>query len=376
MSRGAFDGRFVVFGTIAVLLVAWLILVGGAWAVRSGESISVEVVQSGLEHPWDLDFTDDGRMVVTERIGRIRVFASGEPDAALLATTEVPDVRAEVESGLMGLALIGNSVLVCASRDPGGDGGAPWTVDLLRGEIAADGTIGTLQTLPIGPTLGGPRHQGCAVVADADGSIWLSIGDGNDGWPAQDPSVLNGKVLHVTVDGAPLGESGPIVSMGHRNPQGLAIRSDGLLLEVEHGTDRDDEINVIEPGGNYGYPCFTGASTPGPIPTGCGPASDYLPPAWASGFPTWATSGATFLSGPSWGSWEGDLVVSTLKEEDLRRFSVTSDGSVTFEATMLNEEFGRLRGLAIGPGGALYVTSANGTDDRILRLSRTGNVRP
>ena len=369
MSQRASDGRFVAFWAIAVLLVAWLVLVGSAWLVQAGNRVGVEVIQSGLDHPWDLAFTDDGRLVVTERVGRIRVFASGEPGATLLGTTEVPDVRAELESGLMGVAVIGDTVFVCASRDPGGDGGAPWTVDLLRGRLNDDGTVGPLETLPIGPTIGGPRHQGCAVQADADGLLWLSIGAGNDGTPAQDLSVLNGKVLHVTPEGMPAGQDGPIVSIGHRNPQGLALRSDGLLLEVEHGTDRDDEINVIEPGGNYGYPCYTGASTPGPIPTGCGPPSDYLPPAWASGFPTLATSGAVFLSGGAWGSWEGDLVVSTLKEEDLRRFSVSANGAVTFEQTLLNEQFGRLRGLAIGPDGALYVTTANGGDDRIVRVT-------
>jgi len=369
MSQRASDGRFVAFWAIAVLLVAWLVLVGSAWLVQAGNRVGVEVIQSGLDHPWDLAFTDDGRLVVTERVGRIRVFASGEPGATLLGTTEVPDVRAELESGLMGVAVIGDTVFVCASRDPGGDGGAPWTVDLLRGRLNDDGTVGPLETLPIGPTIGGPRHQGCAVQADADGLLWLSIGDGNDGTPAQDLSVLNGKVLHVTPEGMPAGQDGPIVSIGHRNPQGLALRSDGLLLEVEHGTDRDDEINVIEPGGNYGYPCYTGASTPGPIPTGCGPPSDYLPPAWASGFPTLATSGAVFLSGGAWGSWEGDLVVSTLKEEDLRRFSVSANGAVTFEQTLLNEQFGRLRALAIGPDGALYVTTANGGDDRIVRVT-------
>ncbi|HEX5039761.1 MAG TPA: PQQ-dependent sugar dehydrogenase [Candidatus Limnocylindria bacterium] len=371
MSPRAIDGRFVALGTIAVLLAGWLILVGGAWAVRNREAITVEVVQSGLEHPWDLAFTDEGRLVVTERPGRLRVFASGEPDADLLATTEVPDVRAELESGLMGVAVLGDDVVVCASRDPGGEGGAPWTVDVLRGELHDDGTIGPLETLPIGPTIGGPRHQGCAVATDAEGMIWLSIGEANRGWPAQDASVLNGKVLRVTPNGLPADDGGPIVSMGHRNPQGIAVRSDGLVIEVEHGTDRDDEINVIEPGGNYGYPCFTGAATPGPIPTGCGSATDYLPPAWASGSPTLATSGAVFLTGTGWGAWEGDLVVSTLKEEDLRRFRVASDGEVTFEETLLDEEFGRLRGLTIGPDGALYVTTTNGHDDQILRVTRS-----
>ena len=363
-STRATASRFFVSAAIALVAVGAVVL----WlvAVRPFHPVHAELVHDALEHPWDIAFAPDGRILVTERAGRVLVFSSS---GELAQTATIPDVRAELESGLMGVAVIGDTVFVCASRDPGGDGGAPWTVDLLRGRLNDDGTVGPLETLPIGPTIGGPRHQGCAVQADADGLLWLSIGDGNDGTPAQDLSVLNGKVLHVTPEGMPAGQDGPIVSIGHRNPQGLALRSDGLLLEVEHGTDRDDEINVIEPGGNYGYPCYTGASTPGPIPTGCGPPSDYLPPAWASGFPTLATSGAVFLSGGAWGSWEGDLVVSTLKEEDLRRFSVSANGAVTFEQTLLNEQFGRLRGLAIGPDGALYVTTANGGDDRIVRVT-------
>jgi glucose/arabinose dehydrogenase len=370
MSTRAFVGRFVMLGLVVLGIgaVAALLLVN---VIRPGEPVRTEVVQDGLDHSWDLAFARDGRMVVTERIGRVRVFAGGATDAALLSTTEVPDVRAELESGLMGIAIVGDEVFVCASRDPGGDGGAPWTVDLLRATLRTDGTLSEWEMLPIGPTIGGPRHQGCALEAAPDGTLWMSIGDALRGAPAQDPSVLNGKVLHVTRDGSAVGDS-PIVSMGHRNPQGIAVRADGRVFEVEHGTDTNDEINVIVPGGNYGYPCVIGASDPGPMPSGCPPASGFMPPAWASGSPTLATSGATFLVGADWGDWEGNLIVSTLKEEDLRRFAVADDGTVTLEETLLDQRFGRLRGVVIGPDGALYVTTSNGTDDRIIRVTRSG----
>jgi glucose/arabinose dehydrogenase len=370
MSTRAFVGRFLMLGLVVLGIgaVAALLLVS---VVRPGEPVRTEVVQDGLDHPWDLAFAPDGRMVVTERVGRVRVFAGGATDAALLSTTEVPDVRAELESGLMGIAMVGDEVFVCASRDPGGDGGAPWTVDLLRTTLSADSSLSDWDALPIGQTIGGPRHQGCALEAATDGTLWMSIGDALRGAPAQDPSVLNGKVLHVERDGSPVGDT-PIVSMGHRNPQGLAIRADGTVFEVEHGTDVNDEINLIVPGGNYGYPCLTGASEPGPMPSGCPAASNFFPPAWASGSPTLATSGATFLAGPGWADWEGNLLVTTLKEEDLRRFSVADDGALTFEETLLDGRFGRLRGVVVGPDGALYVTTSNGTDDRIIRVTRSG----
>ena len=359
--------RLVISGVLVIAAIAV-----GAWIFHPWDPLRTEVLQSGLDHPWDIAFTADGRMVVTERIGRVRVFASGEPDAELLHTATIPDVRAELESGLMGIAIHDDSVFVCASRDPR-DG---WNVELLRSTIAADGSLAPFEVMPIGEMAGAARHQGCAVQVDGSEHLWLSVGDANlpageNG--AQDPDRLNGKVLRLHLDGSvpadnPFGNA--VYSLGHRNPQGLAFAPDGSIWEVEHGTDENDEVNLLQPGGNYGYPCFTGADAPGPILDGCAAASDYRAPAWASGSPTLATSGATFLIGSAWGDWEGDLIVSTLKEEDLRRFSVGTDGALTLEETLLDGRFGRLRAVAIGPDGALYVSTTNGGDDRILRVTR------
>jgi len=359
-----------------IAVVAAVLLAAGVTAVvllaRPFEPVRAEVVQDGLEHPWDIAFADDGRMLVTERIGRVLVFAGGGAEAELLSTTTIPDVRAELESGLMGIAIHDDAVFVCASRDPGD----AWRVELLRSTLAGDGSLAPFEVVPIGEITGAPRHQGCAVEVDATDHLWLSIGDAN--LPAgenraQDPDRLNGKVLRLNLDGSVPADNpfeSPIFSLGHRNPQGIAFGPDGSVWEVEHGTDENDEINHLQPGGNYGYPCFTGADASGPIPDRCGVASEYLAPAWASGTPTLATSGATFLSGAGWSDWEGQLIVSTLKEEDLRRFSVSSDGSVTLEETLLDSEFGRLRAVVSGPDGALYVSTSNGTDDRLLRVTR------
>jgi glucose/arabinose dehydrogenase len=366
-------GRFFVPVLIGVLAVGAGLV---AWVARPWEFPRIETVQDGLEHPWDIAFAADGRMLVTERAGRVRVYADGEPGAALLHIATIPDVRAELESGLMGIAVAGDRAYVCGSIDPGGDDADPWRVDLLAAVLRPDGSLTAFEPLPLGPTIGGPRHQGCAVEV-FDGELWLTIGDANlpaGENPAQDPDVLNGSVLRLTLDGGvPADAAHPsgAHSIGHRNPQGLAFRSDGLVIGVEHGTDTNDEINVIVPGGNYGYPCYTGAADPGPIPDGCGPPSDYLLPAWTSGSPTLATSAAVFLEGPAWGSWDGSLVVSTLKEEDLRRFTVSSAGDVSFAETLLDGRYGRLRALSIGPDGSLYISTSNG-DDRILRIRPSG----
>jgi glucose/arabinose dehydrogenase len=342
--------------------------------VRPLDPVRVDVVQEGLDHPWDIAFAEDGRMLVTERIGRVRVYANGDPGAELLSTATVPDVRVELESGLMGIAVHRDQVIVCASRDPGD----AWHIELLRSTLGDDDTLAPFTVVPIGDMTGAPRHQGCAVEVDSADHLWVTVGDANlpagqNG--AQDPDRLNGKVLRLELDGSvpadnPFGR--PVYSLGHRNPQGLAFGAGGTTWAVEHGTDENDEINRLQPGGNYGYPCFTGTDTTGPIPDGCGPATDYLPPAWASGSPTLATSGASFLAGSTWGAWEGQLIVSTLKEEDLRRFSIGADGVATLEETLLDRRFGRLRAVVIGPDGALYVSSSNGTTDRIVRVTRGG----
>jgi glucose/arabinose dehydrogenase len=372
-STRASASRFFVSAALVLALVGAVALV--LLLVRPFEPVGAEVVQEGLEHPWDIAFAPDGRMLVTERAGRVLVFESGAPDAPLLHTTTIPDVRAELESGLMGLAVDSATVFACASRDPDGDAGAPWRVELLRSTLADDGSLAPFEVVPIGDAAGGPRHQGCAVEA-TDRFLWVTIGDANQ--PAgenraQDPDSLNGKVLRLALAGS-IPDDNPfanaVYSLGHRNPQGIAVSQSGLVLAAEHGTDVNDEVNVIVAGGNYGYPCVTGAASAGPIPDGCGPPADYLPPAWASGSPTLAASGASFLLGSGWGDWEGDVVVSTLKEEDLRRFSVSPSGALTFEETLLDERFGRLRAVVIGPDGALYVSTANGPGDRIVRVTR------
>lgn len=388
---------------VLAVAVATAAIIGavGAWTALSRArtpNLRTTVIQAGLDVPWDMAFSADGMMLVTEREGRIRVFAGGEPDAELLATVTVPDVRAEVESGVMGIAVDRDQatnpfVYVCASLDTDGpNGAAPWHNELLRYRLAPDGQLTLDGPLFAEPMAAAIHHNGCAVDMDESRHIWMTMGDGNisaaEVNPPQDPNSLNGKVLRLNADGSvpadnPIlpGATGrsAVYSMGHRNPQGIAIRADGLVLAAEHGTDIDDEVNRIVAGGNYGYACWSGAANPGPAQDGsagnrCGTASDYLPPLWASGNPTLATSGAVFLPDAGWGGWGGNLIVSTLKEGDLRRFVISADDAqLTLAETLLDNQFGRLRAVVIGPDGALYVSTSNADgNDRIIRVEPAG----
>ena len=158
--------------------------------------------------------------------------------------------------------------------------------------------------------------------------------------------------------------------MGHRNPQGIAVLPGaGRIYAVEHGPERDDEINRIVPGKNYGWPCYTGAGRAYQT-SGCGPASSYTNPAWSSGSPTIATSGATFMTGAAWGTWSGNLFVSQLKEMDVRRFTETSIGRMSQSQILFNNVFGRIRGATRGPYGRLYITTSNGGGtDRVIWIA-------
>ena len=375
---------------VVSLLVVALALTAGPrdTAVAAAPIPTTTVVQEGLVVPWDVAFTPDGTMLVTERPGRIRVYASGAPGAALVSTETIPNVRAEHESGANGLAVdagfaTNRFVYVCASRDADGPTGlAPWVNEVLRYRLDAQRTL-VERTVIFTGAVADFQHNGCSVEMDASGHLWVGIGDGRIPSLAQDPESPNGKILRMTREGG-VPSDNPIMpgaagrshvySMGHRNPQGIAFEpGTGRVYAAEHGPSWDDEINLIRPGANYGWPCYTGADAPY-LPDGCGPASAYDPPAWASGTPTIATSALTFLSHPMWGDWTGSAIVAQLKEQDLRRFVGSSSGQALTQTDLfLDREYGRLRASVQAPDGALYVTTSNGSNDRVLRIT-PGNV--
>lgn len=367
------------------VLVVILALTGGPrhTTVAAAPVPTSTVVQGGLVVPWDVSFTPDGTMLVTERPGRIRVYASGAAGAPLVSTETIPNVRAEHESGANGLAVdvsfaTNRFVYVCASRDADGPtGAAPWVNEILRYRLTAAGVLGERAVIFTGARAD-TQHNGCSVEMDAGGHLWVGIGDGRVPSLAQDPTSPNGKILRMTRDGGvpvdnPIipgaGGRSHVYSMGHRNPQGIAFEpGTGRVYAAEHGPGENDEINLIAPGANYGWPCYTGADTPF-LADGCGPASDYAAPAWASAAPTIASSALAFLSHPMWGVWTGSAIVAQLKEQDLRRFVGSNGGQVMTQADLfLDREYGRLRASVQAPDGALYVTTSNGSNDMVLRI--------
>jgi glucose/arabinose dehydrogenase len=305
-------------------------------------------------------------------------------NANLLSTKTIDSVRAVGEAGVMGIALHRRFsehrlLYVCVSRTVNGQ----WLNQVLRYRVRLNWSLGFDKYIIRGGMRANTIHNGCAVQHGRDNKIWISMGDAGVASRAQDPDLLNGKILRVNPAGGipsdnPIwpGHSRPtrVYSIGHRNPQGIAFSPQGRVYAVEHGPDRSDEINWIRPGRNYGWPCVTGPNNSyQPGTPGCpGGTASFTKPAWSSGPTTIATSGAVFLRGAQWDTWQGHLVVPTLKQMDIRRFSFGEGPNRGRQrALMFDGTFGRLRAAALGPQGSLFVTTSNGSNDKVVRISAT-----
>ena len=330
-------------------------------------SVASDVVQSDLRSAWDLAFAPDGRMFVTEKVGNLLVYQSAEPGAAQLANDAITGVHSSGDAGLMSVELdpdfATNAFLyVCASRDDEGQ----WRNQVLRYRVLGNAVVFDAFVIRRGMQAS-PSHDGCRIRFGPDGKLWVTMGDGGNSKTAQDPNSLNGKILRVNRDGS-IPADNPVLAgatartaayaFGVADPQGLAFEPDtGRVLEVER-SDAQDEINVVTPGGNYGYPAYKG--TVG--------KTGYLDPAWSSNSLI-AAAGGEFLSGAEWGAWQGSLVVATMKAQ-LLRFELF-DATARQAEVLFSNEWGRLRTPRLGPDGALYLTTDNGTADKVVRITAT-----
>ena len=353
----------------------------------------VEVVASGLEHVWDIGFLPDGRALVTERPGRIRLLSGTGPGAAVSeVAADLGDVHVRGEGGLMGLLVHPDFAqtrrfTTCQTHQ---EGGAPRDIQLVTWELSPDGRAATRVADPL---LGGlplnssGRHSGCRPALGPDGALYVGTGDAAMPDVAQDRTRLGGKVLRMDLatggpaPGNPFAAAADptvrlVFTYGHRNVQGVAVQpGTGRLFIAEHGPDVDDEINLLPPGGNYGWdPSQSGIveSYDESVPmTDLARFPDAVPPVWSSGGSTEAICGAAFLEGPQWGSLKGLLAVAALKGSKLLLMRLDEQGTVVEVGQLpaLDETHGRLRAVRPGPDGTLYVTTSNGEDDEVLRVS-------
>ena len=340
--------------------------------------LQVEVIASGLEHPWAVAPLPDGRFLVTERPGRLRVVATDGRVSAPLAGT--PTVFAKGQGGLLDVVLdpdFGGNRRIWLSYAEPGDGDTAGTA--VATATLGDGALSDLRVIYRQlPKVEGGQHFGSRIAFDGKGHVFISQGDRNQRPAAQDLDVLQGKLVRLNLDGsipadnpfaAGSGLRRAIWSYGHRNMQGMATDPrTGTVWQSEHGPRGGDELNLPQPGRNYGWPVIThGINYSGlKIPEAEGTAKPGMEPPHHVWEKSPALSGMAFLVGHPRSGWNDSLLLGALVQRSLIRLSLDGDRIVAEERLL--EDFGkRIRDVRVGPEGNVYVLTDE-DDGQLLRL--------
>jgi aldose sugar dehydrogenase len=361
----------------SLLLFLFAALLG---SLASAQVLKPVVVAKGLDHPWGLAFLPDGRLLVTERAGRMRIV---ERDGRLNAPLAgVPPVVAAGQGGLLDVVLhpqFASNQLVYWTYSEAGDGGSATVV--ARGKLDGN-TLANVQVIfrQMPKVSGGNNHFGSRLVWSHDGKLFVGLGDRFT--RKDDAQTLDnhmGKVVRIEADGKPaadnpfvsrVGAKAEIWSYGHRNIQGAALHpTSGELWTVEHGPQGGDELNVPAAGANHGWPVITHGRNYG-IGTKIGEGTERADVAAALRIwiPSIAPSGMAFVTSDRYPGWKGNLFVGALRGSHLVRLEL--DGrKVVKDETLLAERNERIRDVRQGPDGWLYVLT-DSADGQIWRLER------
>jgi glucose/arabinose dehydrogenase len=359
----------------AILFGALPVLAQQRFPSSAGD-LAVETVASGLEHPWGLAFLPDGRMLVTERPGRLRLVAS---DGKLSAPiTGVPSVTGRGQGGLLDVTLdpnfAQNRLIYLSFAEPraGGNGTSVARARLNERGTALEGMSVIFRQMP---TINSNMHFGSRLVFDRTGALFVTVGDRySQRDQAQNPANHLGKILRIRPEGgAPAdnpkkaGWQPEIWSIGHRNVQGAALHPEtGQLWTAEHGARGGDEVNTPKSGLNYGWPVITYGVDYSGAKIGEGTTKPGMEQPLFYWDPSIAPSGAAFYTGPVWPAWRNSLFVGALAGQMLIRLS-TQGETVTGEERLLTNLGERIRDVRQGPDGFLYLLS-DASEGRVLRV--------
>ena len=341
--------------------------------------IKVETVAQGLEGPWGLAFLPDGRMLVTEKPGRLRIVTK---DGAISEPLKgVPKVIAKGQGGLLDVALdpdFATNGLVYLSYSEPGEGGAGTAV--ARGKLG-DGSLEDVDVIfRQKPKVDGGNHFGSRFAFSPDGKLFVTLGDRFKFDPAQDLASHLGKIVRINPDGS-VPEDNPFVgqegrlpeiwSYGHRNAQGAAIHPEtGRLWETEFGPLGGDELNIPEAGKNYGWPVvswgkhYDGTDIPDP------PTHPEFADAIYHWTPVISPSGIAFYTADAIPGWKGNLLISGLSSEAIIRLNLDGEKVAGEERIPMGT---RIRDVAQGPDGAVYALTDEGGEILRLTLAKSGN---
>jgi glucose/arabinose dehydrogenase len=347
------------------LAAALLALPASAQTIRSEEHAFrvVEIVR-GLEQPWSLAFLPDGRLLVTEKAGRLRVVKDGRLEPQAVAG--LPEIAVHGQGGLMDVALhprfAENGLVYLSYAARGADG---FGTEVARARLAGNKLEDVQVIFRQSPKGNRGQHFGSRLVFDRAGFLYLTLGDRGEMERAQRPDDHAGSVIRLHDDGR-VPKDNPFVgkpawkpekyTLGNRNQQGAALHPlTGILWTHEHGPQGGDEVNVIRAGVNYGWPVITYGVNYG-IGTriGEGTAKPGMAQPIHYWVPSIAPSGMAFYTGDRFPKWRGDLFVGALKDQMLVRLKLDGE-KVVREERLLRGALGRIRDVRAGPDGFLYL---------------------
>ena len=375
-------------GLHRIVLAATLVCVAAPALAQEGRlyrsakhDFRVVTLARGLEHPWCIAFLPDGRKLVTERAGRLRVI-DAQGRLSPHAVEGVPEVVARGQGGLFDVLphprFAENGMVFLSYAEPG-EGGQGTAV--MRARLAGEGDRLRLEDRQVifrlQPKSRTNHHYGGRLVWARDGTLFVTLGDRGDMDRAQDLGDHAGSVVRIREDGS-VPEDNPFVkrpgarpeiyTWGNRNVQGAALHPQtGVLWTHEHGPQGGDEINVMRAGANYGWPVITyGVNYVTGTKIGEGthkPGMEQPVHQWT---PSIAPSGMAFYTGDKFPNWRGSLFVGALKYQLVARLELDGE-KVVREERLLEREFGRIRDVRMGPDGLLYLLTDD-SDGKVLRL--------
>jgi len=342
--------------------------------------INIETMATGLEFPWGIAFLPDGSALVTEKAGRLRLLKDGNLSAPI---SGVPRVLYQGQAGLFDVALhtdfaINQYVYLSFAKGTEKDN----ATTLIRAKFDGKTLSEVTQIFETNPHKKGTNHFGARILFLPDKTLLISLGEGFD-YKEEAQNLMSdfGKIMHLRDDGSPIDDQTlstsndqnvkshkGIFSYGHRNPQGLAFdKATNTLYENEHGPRGGDEINVLMAGKNYGWPKITYGVDYTGLPISDKVAMDGMEQPLLYWVPSIAPSGMTFYDKDLFADWKGNLLVSALAGEQLRRVELKA-GKVLKQETFLTELKTRFRNITSAPDGSIWVLTDE-PEGRVLKLT-------